>query len=444
MKNCFNKKLRSAFVLSFLFAFLKFSFSQSVAQQRCNSIGKGRNISNWLEQYWSGAWPTPNGYTRNDFVETKNAGFTSVRLPITFANITDTLPPYYVDTNHVVFTRIDSVVKWCSELGLILLIDNHHQWDLKNATWRTQLPRFSHLWAVLAKRYKNLNPDSVFLELLNEPPLSIDKDSLVIMYNDAIDSIRAHTTSHSIVVSTYMGGLGLTLQNFPPLADTNLIYTFHSYEPWNFTHQGLVWNTPFYPSGQIFPDAINNYIQESILYQSWDAVIAWKAQYQKPIFLGEFGISKFADSVSRCNYFQFVGTKCYLNNVPWMYWDVQWDFSVFHSGIMSEDSTDACFKFYFGMFGDNSFNGIETPAENILQGVSLFPNLISKGEECNIVLTHEGKYEVKILDASGRILSNRTFSQSENKLIFDFELGVYYVVISYGKQHAVKKLFITD
>ncbi|MBK7150082.1 MAG: hypothetical protein IPH78_15090 [Bacteroidetes bacterium] len=57
----------------------------------------------------------------------------------------DTTAPYNVDTTHVLFSRIDSVIKWCDELGLNLIIDNHHGWTLNNQAWRPQLYRFAHL-----------------------------------------------------------------------------------------------------------------------------------------------------------------------------------------------------------------------------------------------------------------------------------------------------------
>ncbi|MBK7150081.1 MAG: hypothetical protein IPH78_15085 [Bacteroidetes bacterium] len=52
--------------------------AQSPAQQRCAAFGKGQNISNWLEAYWNGNWPSANGYTKKDLEDMKAAGTSSI------------------------------------------------------------------------------------------------------------------------------------------------------------------------------------------------------------------------------------------------------------------------------------------------------------------------------------------------------------------------------
>ena len=92
------------------------SYAQSVAHQRCAAFEKGLNVSNWLESTWQENWPTETGYTKSDLQDMKDAGITSLRLPIQFAAVVDTLPPFTVHTEHVLFSRVDTVIAWATEL----------------------------------------------------------------------------------------------------------------------------------------------------------------------------------------------------------------------------------------------------------------------------------------------------------------------------------------
>ncbi|MFM1876914.1 MAG: hypothetical protein RL266_2651, partial [Bacteroidota bacterium] len=322
--------------------------AQSLATARCQSLNKGMNVSNWLEEYWNANWPQPYKYTKAHFESMHEAGITSVRLPINFHSVVDTIDPYMVDTAHVLFSWVDSVIEWTDELDMKLLIDNHHGWLLDNETFREdQLPRFSHLWGVVAKKYAHLDPNRVMFELLNEPMLGFANDSLMVMFEDAIDSIRVYAPAHSIVVTPAWAGTGMAYGNFEPLQDTGLIYTWHIYDPLDFSHQGLTWHDPFYPAGTVFPSADTTF-SESWLYTGWERVLDWKETHDRPVFLGEFGLSNYCDSASVCSWLAYNAVRLKQNNIPWFYWDWQWDFSMFRSHTISEDSIYPCFQYYLG------------------------------------------------------------------------------------------------
>ena len=84
--------------LFLLIAFVELTNAQSVAELRCTAFGKGQNLSNWLEARWQTNYPTPDGYTFADVVKMKESGIQSLRLPICFAALTDSVAPYEVDT----------------------------------------------------------------------------------------------------------------------------------------------------------------------------------------------------------------------------------------------------------------------------------------------------------------------------------------------------------
>ncbi len=413
--------------------------AQTVADQRCAAFGKGMNLSNWLEAPWQTNWPTATGYTKADLELMKVAGIQSIRLPVCFAHIIDTVAPYYIDTNHLVFARIDSVIKWTAELQMNLIIDNHHEWTLSDSRWRNNLERFGHLWSVLASRYKYLDPEHYSFELLNEPPIFFALDSLNIIFNDAIDSIRQHTTTHSIIVSPNNGSWGRAFTTtYIPLADSNLIYTWHCYDPLNFTHQGFSWATPSFPTGMAFSSSTN--WMESWLYDGINEINHWRDTFNKPIFLGEFGVGEHADDESRCQWISFMGHYLDSANINWFYWDWRWDFTMFHSHVISADSVLSCFSHALHLYGDTLIS-TSTPEIKMSAGdIQFYPTLISKGTTCVIKTEGVPQFNVKVFDCAGRLMLQQKFNQPEGRLPLYLEKGMYFVQITAGEQSVVKKL----
>jgi len=340
--------------------------AQSIAQTRCNNLHKGVNLSNWLEGYWVTDWPDTTTYTYPFFAEMKRSGVQSIRMPVCFALVTDTLAPYNVDTTNRVFRIIDSVIAWTTQLNMNLIIDNHHIWNVSDTTWRQQLPPMAHLWAVLANRYKNLDPNRYFFEILNEPA-GISNDSLALFFNPIIDTIRQYAPNHSIVVSPNAWSAGIGYQGYLPLPDTNLIYTFHSYDPYPFTHQGLTFVVPRLPTGVPFPNIEYN----ALVVANWEFALLWRSQYNRPLFLGEFGVGDSADAVSRCNWIDTMANRIQGSGTSAFYWDVVGDFKMYHSGVVTEDSIFPCFERALGLYGDTL-----TSEQNISPdfGLKLYPN----------------------------------------------------------------------
>jgi len=437
------KSCCSLFFLLVLLLAHTYTHAQSNAQNRCNAFGKGQNLSNWLEATWDNTWPSTTRYTKWHLQKMKEAGIQSLRLPIQFAKITDTIAPYNVDENHALFSRIDTIIAWCNELDLMLIIDNHHGWQITNSNWRTQQQRFAHLWSVVAKRYQYLDPNRFTFELLNEPGIpsngALDNDSLSSLLTVAIDSIRQHTTAHSIIVSPSFGSWGLAYESYTPLADSNLIYTWHLYDPINFTHQGFSWNTPFYPAGLTYPSAGNVY--EPALALSWQHIVQWKNTYNKPIFLGEFGVSHFADAQSKCNWIEYVGTQILQHNISWFYWDWAIDFSMFQSGSIDKDSITPCFKRALRLYGDTSFTSIQNSSgENI--SFTTFPTLLHKGTPLLIETNYEKEYTAELLNIIGNSLAKKQLSGFKNTIETNLPSGLYFLFIDVEKQRIVKRIVI--
>ncbi len=416
---------------------------QSIAAQRCAAFEKGMNLSNWLEAAWQPNWPTANGYSKADLAKIKEAGMKSIRLPICFARITDSIAPYTVDTNNLLFARIDSVIQWTDELQMNLIIDNHHEWSLDNEHWRTNRERFAHLWAVLANKYRYLDPAHYTFELLNEPPLFFALDSLNIMMKDAIDSIRQFTTAHTIIVSPNASSIGIAYTtNYKPLADTNLIYTWHCYDPVDFTHQGFSWTNPVFPTGTPFP-IIPTSFYESILYEGMTRLNHWRDTFNVPVFLGEFGVGEYADAASRCNWIQYMGSQLDSTHIPWFYWDWRWDFTMFNSHEISADSIIPCFSHSLHLYGDTVLNSVNGELNQGIFEVNLYPNFIASGKSIHVSVQGVPSFICKIFDSLGRLIQQQNFTQSDVTIPLCLAKGIYFAQFTTRDRRVTKK-FVVD
>lgn len=311
---------------------------------RAASLGKGFNTSNWLEAWWrisSNSYPDPADYTRARFKALKDAGFTHVRLPILFEIISQDIPPYKLNTTHLAMQLVDSAIVWSNAFNLKLIIDNHHGHSITDANYQTEKLRKCALWRQIVQRYGNLDPNRFFFEIYNEPN-GISNANWRNVAQAVMDTVRAINTTHTFII----GGNGWNSMNglvgFEPLSDPNVIYTYHNYEPYFFTHQGMTWTSPPNFASRDFP--LGN--EKNELRGLFTSVKQWSDFYGVPTYMGEFGVSYSAPATSRC---EWVSLNTHLADslgMPYAYWDAKNynDAFGFFPGGISETNVIPCFK----------------------------------------------------------------------------------------------------
>ena len=101
------------------------------------------------------------------------------------------------------------------------------------------------LWRKLAAHYALANPDMVFFEVMNEPEVS-DPYRWAGIQARAVAAIREAAPNNTIIATgpNYSDIVDLLTQH--PLAEGNVIYNFHFYDPHEFTHQGADWGEPWW------------------------------------------------------------------------------------------------------------------------------------------------------------------------------------------------------
>lgn len=115
-----------------------------------------------------------------------------------------------------------------------------------------KVEEFAGFWKALAGKLKILNENWLAFEPLNEPEHET-AEAWFTVQSALVKAVRSAAPKHRIVVA------GHKFSSIPELITTrklpydNLSYSFHFYDPHNFTHQGAVWGWPMWQQFHDWP-----------------------------------------------------------------------------------------------------------------------------------------------------------------------------------------------
>jgi endoglucanase len=313
-----------------------------------NPFTKGVNLTGWFA--------APNArsiaftkFTKKDFQNIKSLGCDVVRLPIELHSMTSGAPDYIVDT--LFYFYLDQVIDWTEELQMNLIIDNHTIPDAKSKTVEIPLMK---IWPQMANHYKGRS-NLIFYEILNEPNTLLASDWAKIQQN-VVDTIRTIDAKHTLIVTGADWGGIPGLMALKKLSDPNLIYSFHFYDPFLFTHQGASWADLTDLGGVPFPyDATrmpacpeslkNTWVAGSLssgyktdgtvakLKSTIDGVIKYGTTNGVKVYCGEMGVYNLKSlDADRVYWYKEVASYLTSKMVPWTMWDYQGGFGIFNKG----------------------------------------------------------------------------------------------------------------
>ncbi len=352
--------------------------AQSIAWQRVGSMGMGVNLS-WLENFGQGTaeqhfmdYLDMNSIAgkKQQLALMHRLGFETLRLPVSFDHWTERKPPYHI-VKTAYFAAIDSILKWTKQYHLKVIIDNHHGALDDSDKVMQELPRLEAIWKQVAERYKNTDPDRVFFEIYNEPH-DISDAQWKKCALQLIKTIRKIVPDHTLIVGGADWNSISGLLKMGKLPDENIIYTFHFYDPFLFTHQGAEWagveatsniHIPFPYDAAKMPEInpaskgtygannYNHYKEESTksaLKRKLEKIKDFSDKYNVPVFCGEWGsYKKYADEESRCRYTTMIKSLLDTLQIPYAYWEWNQSFSFF-KGKPSLKNIPECMKKAWG------------------------------------------------------------------------------------------------
>ena len=322
---------------------------------RFGRLRRGINLSHWFSQaanYSKSHLDTHT--TAQDITLIKSLGFDHVRLPIEPAPLLNNTPdPSILNTTYLGY--IDRALDMILATGLTVIVDIHPSDDFKLRMARDErgIEAFSTFWRAFASHLAKRDPESVLLEVINEPMVE-DAYRWYGIQGKLIAAIRQGAPNHTIIACGHRWS-GLSEMLFlEPYADPNIIYNFHYYEPFAFTHQGATWagpNLPFYknvpyPSSpdavkvllDTIPDDPARYNLLRYGEDNWNAqrinrelaaAATWAAKHRVYITCNEFGtFRKVVKAADRVAWLQDMRTALEKHGIGWTMWDYAGGFSV--------------------------------------------------------------------------------------------------------------------
>ncbi|MDZ7314839.1 MAG: cellulase family glycosylhydrolase [candidate division KSB1 bacterium] len=315
-------------------------------------FSKGVNLTGWFQA--SGVRQVQfSKFTKQDFLNIQSLGCDVVRLPINLIAMSNGMPNYTLDPLFYYF--LDQVIDWAEELGIYLILD-YHATESSTFTDPNLEKSLIALWTQMAERYKNRS-NHILYEVINEPHDIADNKWGSIQKN-VIEAIRKVDQTHTIVVTGAQWGGYNALAAIPKYTDENLLYSFHFYDPFIFTHQGAGWTSPSLTSlaGVPFPydparmpacppDLKGTWIENSLaggyrvdgtekkIKELIGMAIKFRDTRKVPVYCGEFGVYMLnAANEDRVRWYGVVAPYLTEQGIPWTMWDYTGGFGIFRKG----------------------------------------------------------------------------------------------------------------
>lgn len=344
-----------------------------LTDQRFARLQRGINLPFW---FWYAPANVDARFADEDFQLIHDLGFTFVRVPIDLGYVFDESSPDLL--NHDNLKHVDSGFDRLLEHDLAIIVDLHStsiaDSNASNYSGALEDPEFVDLfirfWKSFAAHLKDRDPEMVFFGPMNEPVFEDDPSAWLPIQERLLTAIREVAPEHTLIATGALWSSRETLLEIEPYADPNIVYDFHFYEPFVFTHQGATWtwdavavmrNVP-YPSNpeNVAPllDGLPDESRQALEYygqELWDgerinAEIARVAEWAKAnnvrLICTEFGVlGDFAPPADRVQWTLDIRTAFEEYGIGWSMWEYDSSFGlVTRSGsrrILDQDLANA-------------------------------------------------------------------------------------------------------
>jgi endoglucanase len=195
------------------------------------------------------ALPTRH-HDESDFARVRAMGMNAIRFYMYYGTFEDDARPrVYKDAG---WEWLDRNVAWARRHGVYLVLNMHvppggfQSMGDGRGLWEVPAnqDRLVALWRAIAARYAH-EPMVAAYDLLNEPGVPESKEQWRSLAARIVRAIREVDPRHIIVVervnSIAKHWNNDAEMNFFLVDDPNVVYTFHFYEPFDYTHQGASW-----------------------------------------------------------------------------------------------------------------------------------------------------------------------------------------------------------
>jgi hypothetical protein len=255
--------------------------------------------------------------TEEDYRRSEALGVNAIRFYLNYRWFESDRTPYTYDERG--FAWLAQNLAWASAHGIRLLLNLHvPQGGFQSAgggralwTEPENQRRFVALWREIARRYRD-EPSVLGYDLLNEPVVTTSIGQWEELARATVAAIRAEDPRHLVVIERVNGVhpagwlRRIRLEewnpnrngdmNFFAVNDTNVMYEFHFYQPFQFTLRGWpffwVQEPGAYPGEFMDWDGQVRRFDRGYMEAMLAPVLAFQQRHQVPLYLGEFGVRR--------------------------------------------------------------------------------------------------------------------------------------------------------
>jgi len=255
---------------------------------------------------------------------------------------------------------------------------DYHEYDNSYNKTNAAKPKYvnmmANVWKHVAAHYASSTREDLFFELLNEPDMTsgaVTSADWRIAAQEIIDSIRIVDTKHTIIFGDAQWYSIELLAAGKPLNDNNIIYAIHTYDPFEFTHQGASWSDAKTLKNIMFPYDKSKWTEYSVDFGVTSTTPSWVANNVKnyykrgskefiksfvapakkwavtnnvPVIINEFGaLNTTGDTKSVLNYMTALREISEELEIPLTHWGYTGQFALFKNGALIEGMDNAFF-----------------------------------------------------------------------------------------------------
>jgi len=313
----------------------------------------GINIS-LLEHYWSTADVIFQAGDGRNLEKAYKLGFKTVRLPMDFT--------LFLKNDKVTFTeevkkKISMAYNYINDHHMTMILSFHEfgAYAFKRTTNEQILAdteKGIKIWAQIIALFKGKGYDNLYFELYDEPRAKFD-ETWEMANKMAMAKLRPLDTQRYWIIGTnrYMSVRGFQGLN-PIPGDDKILYSFHFYNPYIFTHQGAPWDkTNTYLTGLPYPynpsempalpdkartdkDMSYNYqhysekANKEYIRQMFMMAHQWSIKNNVPIICTETGTIATIPDTYRNNYIRDIADVLKSYGIPMVVWEIDQSFKI--------------------------------------------------------------------------------------------------------------------
>lgn len=266
-------------------------------------IMRGTNIAHWLSQSQRRGTERETFFTEKDVKFIDSCGFDHIRLPIDEEQMWDENGK----RNEDAFILLKNCLDWCQNAGLRVVVDlhilrSHHFNEDVKPLWTdpAEQDKFIALWKDLSDFIHDRPYGMVAYEPMNEP-VADDPEEWNILLARMVDSLRKWEPARVLVLGSNRWQSATTFDELRvPINDTNIILSYHFYEPFFLTHYKASWTNLRDFEGEVnYPGQIvlNSNLPEHLRVYNRDTLVKMMekplrvaSRLNLPLYCGEFGI----------------------------------------------------------------------------------------------------------------------------------------------------------